>query len=296
MDASEQLPGPSAGATPELAPDRVLVLSDQPVLVEAVTHALDHTPVALRQARDVSEASTALPSLHPRLALVDMSLDDGQILEQLAVALGPNARLPVLALIRRGELQGWLSAIQRGADDFVPIPFSAEEMVARVLPLLKRVYDRPVTYSSIIRVGGLEIDVLHRRVRLDDVELQLTPVEESLLYLLVANAGRVLTRDQILNTVWGRNYMTSSNIVDQHIYSLRRKLAAHWQRPQRIETVPGRGYRFLSSDLPQQAPTLDDPALHTLVVRGAGPAAYQRSAGQDRRPRSTLSNTAPTDS
>lgn len=177
MNTSKQLPEPSAGATSELA-DRVLVLSDQPVLVEAVTHALDHIPVAVRQARDVSEASTALASPQPQLALVDMSLDDGQILEQVARARGPNARLPVLALIERGELQGWLSAVDRGADDILPIPFAAEEVVARVLALLRRAYGRSVTYTSIIEVAGLEIDVLRRRVRLDGVDLQLTSVEQ----------------------------------------------------------------------------------------------------------------------
>jgi DNA-binding response OmpR family regulator len=267
MNTSKQLPGPSAGATSERA-DRVLVLSDQPVLVEAVTNALDQIPVTVRQARDVSEASTASASPQPQLALVDMSLDDGQILEQVARARGRNTRLPVLALIERGELQGWLSAVDRGADDILPIPFSAEEVVARVLALLRRAYGRSVTYLSIIEVAGLEIDVLRRRVRLDGVDLQLTSVEQSLLYLLVANAGRVLTRDEILNAVWGRNYITSSNIVDQHIYSLRRKLAHHWQRQQRIETVPGRGYRFLPNDLHQQAPTLNNPAPHASVVRG----------------------------
>jgi two-component system KDP operon response regulator KdpE len=273
MDASEQLAAPSSDVIPELAGDRVLVLSDDSVLVDAVKVALSQGPVAVRRARDKAEASAALASWRPHLALVDMSLDDGQLLEELALAPGPDTRLPVLALMRRDALHGWLSMVERGADDILLIPFSPEELIARVRILLRRVYRRPVTFSPVIRVGELEIDLLRRRVGLDDMEAQLTPLEQSLLYLFVADPGRVLTRDEILNAVWGPDYMANSNIVDQHVVSLRRKLQNHWQRPRYIETVAGQGYRFLIGDPPQQRPIADDPPPDALPLCGALRAA-----------------------
>ena len=99
--------------------------------------------------------------------------------------------------------------------------------------------------TPVIRVGELEIDLLHRRVRIDDHDPHLTPLELSLLYLLMANAGRVLTRDEMLDHVWGTNDVTDSNVVDRHIRSLRTKLQDDWRRPRYIATVPGKGYRFV---------------------------------------------------
>jgi two-component system, OmpR family, response regulator RegX3 len=100
-------------------------------------------------------------------------------------------------------------------------------------------------FTPIIRVGEVEIDLLHHRVRVDDNELRLTPLELSVLCLLAANAGRVLTRDEILDHVWGSDYAAGSNVVDRHVRSLRAKLRDDWRRPRYIATVPGKGYRFV---------------------------------------------------
>ena len=98
-------------------------------------------------------------------------------------------------------------------------------------------------FTPVIRFGELEIDMLHRRVRVDGQDLHLTPLELSLLYLLAANAGRVLTRDEILDHLWG-----GSNVVDRQIRTLRAKLQDDWRRPRYIATVPGKGYRFVLLD------------------------------------------------
>ena len=96
-----------------------------------------------------------------------------------------------------------------------------------------------------LRLGDLEIDILNRHVRAGETELHLTPLEQSLLYLLAANAGRLLTRDEILDYLWGADYVAESNVVDRHIRNLRTKLRDHSRRPKYIATVPGRGYRFV---------------------------------------------------
>jgi len=100
-------------------------------------------------------------------------------------------------------------------------------------------------FMLVIRVGELEIDILHRRVRVDSRDLHLTPLELSLLYLLAANAGRVLTRDEILDDLWGGDYAAESNVVDRQVRKLRAKLQDDWRRPKYIATVPGKGYRFV---------------------------------------------------
>ena len=100
-------------------------------------------------------------------------------------------------------------------------------------------------FTPVIRFGDLEIDILHRRVRVDGQDLHLTPLELSLLYLLAANAGRVLTRDEILDGLWGGDYVAESNVIDRQIRNLRAKLQDDWRRPRYIATVPGKGYRFI---------------------------------------------------
>jgi two-component system, OmpR family, KDP operon response regulator KdpE len=100
-------------------------------------------------------------------------------------------------------------------------------------------------FSPVMRIGELEIDILHRRVRVEDHDLHLTPLELSLLYLLAANAGRVLTRDEILDDLWGSDYSAESNVVDRQVRKLRAKLQDDWRRPRYIATVPGKGYRFV---------------------------------------------------
>ena len=103
-------------------------------------------------------------------------------------------------------------------------------------------------FTPVIRFGELEIDMLHRRVRVDGGDVHLTPLELSLLVLLAANAGRVLTRDEILDDLWGGDYAAESNVVDRQVRQLRAKLQDDWRRPRYIATVPGKGYRFVLLD------------------------------------------------
>ena len=102
-----------------------------------------------------------------------------------------------------------------------------------------------VPLQPVLRLGDLEIDILNQHVRAGTSELHLTGLEQALLYLLAANAGQVVTRGEILDTLWGTDYVTESNVVDRHVRSLRVKLQNDWRRPRFIATVPGKGYRFL---------------------------------------------------
>jgi DNA-binding response OmpR family regulator len=103
-----------------------------------------------------------------------------------------------------------------------------------------------VTIVPKIRLDGLEVDLIEQRVRVGGRELRLTPIQQTLLYLLAANAGKALSREDLLATIWGSEFEIESNVVDRHIRELRVKLGDDWRTPQFIETVPGAGYRFKS--------------------------------------------------
>jgi DNA-binding response OmpR family regulator len=102
-----------------------------------------------------------------------------------------------------------------------------------------------VVSTPVSRFGALEIDLLQRRARVDGQDLHLTPLEVSLLFVLANNPGRVLTRDELLDKVWGSDFSAGSNVVDRHVRDLRAKLGDDWRRPRYIATIPGKGYRFV---------------------------------------------------
>jgi DNA-binding response OmpR family regulator len=225
-------------------PALVLIVVDQPVLAEVVRLALNHGHFTAQIARTEDEAVVTLDKWRPHLAIVDADLGNGVILDRLDSMSASHDRVPVVALTRRGDLQTKLAAFERGVDDILTVPFSPEELVARVLAIMRRTYREAVTFSPALRLGELEIDILSRSVRVGGHELHLTSLEQSLLYLLAANAGRLLTRDEILDHLWGVDYAAESNVVDRHIRNLRAKLQNDWHRPRYIATVPGKGYRF----------------------------------------------------
>jgi len=246
-------PTPLAGTAGPLPP-RVLLVLDQPVLVEVVKLALNHGRFQAEVAPTAPEARAALAQRPPHLVIVDVDLSQGQMLDQLADMPPGAARRPTVALTRRGNLKTKLAAFAWGVDDLLTVPFSPEELVARVLAVMRRSYGGEVAFTPTIRLGELEIDILNRHVRAGTSELHLTGLEQNLLYLLAANAGRLLTRDEILDALWGVDFLADSNVVDRHIRNLRIKLQNDWRRPRYIATVPGRGYRFVPTT-PEEAET-----------------------------------------
>jgi two-component system OmpR family response regulator len=217
---------------------------DQLALVDVVKLALKDGQYHTRVVRSAGDAVSALADWPPHVIVLDVDADVNSILDGLADVSRGGARLPVIALTRRSDLRSKLAAFERGVDDVLTVPFSPEELVARILAVMRRTYRDSVVFTPTLRLGDLEIDIVNRRVRAGDRELHLTLLEQSLLYLLAANAGRLLTRDEILDSLWGADYVPGSNVVDRHIRNLRVKLHNH-SRPPYIATVPGRGYRFV---------------------------------------------------
>jgi two-component system, OmpR family, alkaline phosphatase synthesis response regulator PhoP len=227
------------------SPARVLLMVDQPILAEVIKLALNHGVYRVQTVQAPDDVLTMLREWHPHLVIVDMDLVAAQILDQLKYSEPAAERIPVVALTRRGDLKTKLAAFEQGVDDILVVPFSPEELVARILAIMRRTYRETPVFTPALQVGELEIDILNRSVRIAGHELHLTSLEQSLLYLLAANSGRVITRDEILDYLWGVDFVSESNVVDRHIRNLRAKLQNDWKRPRYIATVPGQGYRFL---------------------------------------------------
>jgi len=221
---------------------------DQMVLAELINLTLNHAVYATRGAQNAAQAMALVDEWRPHLAVIDMDIADDRFLRRVSTsAADAGARLPVLALTRRGDLKTKLAAFEAGVDDIMTVPFSPEELLARVLALTRRAYGEPLKLSPVIKVGDLEIDILNRQVRAGSSSLHLTGVEQSLLYLLAANARQLLTRNEIMDALWGVDYVAESNVVDRHIRNLRAKLHDDWRTPRFIKTEAGGGYRFIAT-------------------------------------------------
>jgi DNA-binding response OmpR family regulator len=249
--------------SPPVGAPRVLVLVDQPLIADLIELTLNHGVYATRKAKDLPEATAALEDWRPHLAVVDMDIGGERFVRRLDGADGEGGtQIPVLALTRRGDLRTKLAAFEQGVDDIMTVPFSPEELLARVLVITRRSLGHAVAFNPVQKLGELELDILHRRVRAGGSELHLTGLEQSLLYLLAAKAGQLVTRDEILDTLWGVDYVAGSNVVDRHVRNLRAKLQNDWRKPRFIATVPGRGYRFI--------PTFSEPERASEPIRPAG--------------------------
>jgi len=230
---------------------RALLVIGDAALAKTVDLTLRHGSYVRRSASTVNEAHAAIEEWRPHLALVDIDLEGGRAM-QLIDEVSTRERMAVIALTRRSDLRGKLDAFERGADDYIGVPFVPDDLVARAHAVVRRVHGGVGGVVPRLRIGDLEIDVLNRKVRAGESELHLTSLEQALLYLLAANAGTVLTREQILDALWGTDFVIESNVVDRHVRALRAKLQNDWHKPRYIETVPGTGYRFVATEEPPQ--------------------------------------------
>jgi two-component system KDP operon response regulator KdpE len=224
---------------------RVLLVLERPLLVELIKLTLNHAVYSTHAVPTAAEVETIVNGWQPHLVILDLDLDGVRIIPLFSAKTAGSRLLPVIGLTRRGDLKTKLAAFEAGVDDILTVPFAPEELLARVMAQLRRFYSDAVTFTPVLKIGELQIDILKRTARVGTLELHLTSLEQSLLYLLAANAGRVVTREEILDALWGVDYVAESNVVDRQIRNLRARLQDNWREPRFIATVPGRGYRFL---------------------------------------------------
>lgn len=215
----------------------VVVIEDDVTVRALVAFHLSRSGFGVLEAED---AASAQPLLEAADAVVlDWMLPDVSGVTFLRrLRAGPQAGLPVLMLTARASEFDRVEGLEAGADDYLVKPFSAAELVARVRALLRRV--NPVRR---FQIGGLVVDLDAARVSVDEREVQLTRREFELLAFLAGHPERVFTRSELLDRVWGEDFIGTERTVDQHVAQLRSRLGAA-----RIETVRGRGYRLVDAD------------------------------------------------
>lgn len=225
---------------------RVLVVDDEPTIVEIVGRYLERAGYEAAGAADGFEALEQAAAARPDLVVLDLMLpgiDGIEVMRRLRELPGPP--LAVILLTARGEESDRLVGLRQGADDYVVKPFSPAELVARVGAVLRRTRPpEPDAEEPPIELGPLRIEPASRRVFLDGEEIQLTMREFDLLAFLAAHPGRVYSRDQLMESVWGEPYFEDTSTVTVHIRRLRAKLGDDPAEPRFIETVWGVGYRL----------------------------------------------------
>ncbi|MGB8224141.1 MAG: response regulator transcription factor [Polyangiales bacterium] len=226
---------------------RILVVEDEPDLADLVALNLRQEGHEVVIAHDGATALAEIQRRQPDLLVLDVMLPDISGLE-VCRRLRRNAetiRLPVIMLTARNDEVDRVVGFEVGADDYVPKPFSPRELVLRVDAILRRTIATPeIGGPQVIALGDLVIDVPAHRVEVQGEEILLTALEFRLLLDLASRAGRVQSRDALLERVWGYSPNVETRTVDTHVKRLREKLGAGADQ---IETVRGVGYRALKS-------------------------------------------------
>jgi two-component system OmpR family response regulator len=230
-------------------PDQtVLIVEDEENLLEVLRYNLDREGYRVRTSTDGGEALEVARQTSPDLIILDIMLPTLDGLEICRI-LRRETDIPILILTAKGEEIDRVVGLELGADDYVTKPFSMRELLARVRGMLRRARSTSASAAGaaspqVVKVGELEVDLTSHAVKLKGQPLDLKPREFDLLAFLVMNKGRAFTRDQILEHVWGHDYVGETRTVDVHIRWLREKIQPYANSPQRIITIRGVGYRF----------------------------------------------------
>jgi DNA-binding response OmpR family regulator len=177
----------------------------------------------------------------PSLVLLDIMMPD---MDGYTVCrrIREFSQVPIIMVTARGDDKEKVEGLNIGADDYVTKPFSASELAARVRAVLRRVGSQEVSQEAIFHYSDMTIDFTSRRVLVKKKELKLTSTEYKMLSYLSLNAGRVVTPDQLLNKVWGEEYVGAAHLLQVNIARLRKKLGDDAKKPTYIQTRPGIGY------------------------------------------------------
>jgi two-component system, OmpR family, alkaline phosphatase synthesis response regulator PhoP len=228
----------------ETRPEKILVVDDEEHIIELVELYLRKEGYQVVSAQDGDAALEKFSRELPDLLVLDIMLPGTDGLDVLR-QVRKTSRIPVIMLTARESEVDKVVGLELGADDYLTKPFSARELVARVKAVLRRAKPVEEEPEPVLLRGVLKIDSSRRRVQVKGAgEIELTAKEFDLLYVLAANPGIVLTRDRLMEKVWGYEYAGDTRTVDVYIRHLREKLTDDADNPRFIETVRGVGYRF----------------------------------------------------
>jgi DNA-binding response OmpR family regulator len=226
---------------------KILVVDDEPSIVDVLTYNLakaGHQPIV---ARDGEQALKLARAERPDLVILDLMLPGIDGLE-VCRALRKDGDLPIIMLTAKDEEVDRVVGLEIGADDYIVKPFSPRELMARVKAVLRRAQPKPTDTAPALQVGDLRLDVTRRAVAWRDAPFDLTAIQFELLRVLMANPGRVFSREELLNQVWGYDYYGDTRAVDSTIKRLRARLRQIAPDAELIVTVRDAGYK-LSDDV-----------------------------------------------
>lgn len=227
-------------------PARILVVDDETAVTDLLAYNLRKAGYETLLAADGREALRLARQSNPDLILLDLMLPEVDGLD-VCRELRKTSEMPVIMLTARGEEIDRVVGLELGADDYICKPFSMRELLARIKAVLRRAQPAEPTGkpSTILRgKGGLRLDVESRIVTVVEANLALTRLEFDLLNMLLTNTGRVMTRERLLEQVWGYDFVGDTRAVDSAIKRLRAKLRGASTEAVSIEAVRGVGYRF----------------------------------------------------
>ena len=221
---------------------RILIVDDEERIVQTVKAYLDQEGFKTYTASDGEEALRAFEEKGPDLIVLDLMLPRLSGIE-VTKKIRATSNVPIIMLTAKASEADRVVGLELGADDYVVKPFSPRELVARVRAVLRRIDGDTGTAERIVS-GGLDIDLKTREVKVNEVEIELTPTEFDLLAFLAHHPGQVFTRLQLLREVQGYTYDAFARTIDTHVKNLRRKIEKDPKEPHYLLTVHGVGYRF----------------------------------------------------
>ena len=221
----------------------VLIIDDDTRLSAMLSDYLTNAGFSVRCAATGNMGLAELSRLPPAAVILDVMLPDSDGFEMCRKIRATND-VPILMLTAKGEETDRIVGLELGADDYMPKPFSPRELLARLKAILRRSQAAPAPQSEVMRFGNLEIDLGSRTVRLDAKDFALTSYQFDILVALAKNAGRVLSRDQLMDLVKGEELEAFDRSIDVHISRIRSLIETDPKHPKRIITVRGAGYVF----------------------------------------------------
>jgi DNA-binding response OmpR family regulator len=226
----------------------ILLVDDEPLIIDSLTYSLKREGFDVKVAYDGTQALQSVQEYEPDLIVLDLMLPDISGLE-VCRRIRTGRTTPVIMLTARGEEIDRVLGLEVGADDYLAKPFSFRELLARIRSTLRRVeLDRQASQLQPVTLRQLSLDPVARRVFKGEQELQLSAREFDLLAILMKNAGRALSRDELLTQVWGEEWIGDPRTLDVHVRWLRLKVEEDPASPQYIQTVCGYGYRFVGPE------------------------------------------------
>lgn len=265
-------------SAPSSTPHRVLIVDDEEGILELVEYHLRRAGFDVLLAHTGLEGYRMATEASPDLVVLDLMLPDMDGFE-VCRRIRRKSDVPVLMLTARTDDVDKIVGLEIGADDYVTKPFNPRELVARVRALLRRAghgdhgADAP---AERIEFGELTVDLARKDVRLRGREIQLSPTEFALLAVFVQEPGRVWSRDELLDRVWGEDFVGDPRVVDVYVRYLREKLSDDASAPRWIETVRGMGYRWRARDRASRGPRQSEQRPAETGAKPQSPAPEAR--------------------